>query len=320
MNLKAAEVSPEQPVQLPTLQTELSAAPTSSWYQCSAAVVGHLIYLSGSFGPHTANGKICTIVPILDTVKNAWRWLPCEGPSCKHVSIAVYEDSLYWLGEQAWEENGRAGVSRFDLNLEEWQLCQLNGEGPGPRRGCSMHVHERRKQLVFFGGKVVDTKQNDIHLLDLRLNRWVDVVVKGEIPVARWEHSSWINGDKLYCFGGWTNRGSLPRDGLYVLHFGKNNTVMWSNVKEASALGSFASSVAIPWKDSILIFCGSKSTNAHAASIWRSDGCTLDALAIGEDLPISTSATEAVKLNSEIFMFGSFSDEKYIRIFLEPSP
>ena len=184
MNLQTTLLTPDQPVKLSAVQADLGIT-LGSWYRSSAALVGHYIYLAVSMG----EGRKDTIVPILDTVKNSWRWLSCEGPSCHRASLALYDDWLYWLGWEIWHESGHGGVSRLDLNREEWELCEVKGTGPEPRMGCSLHVHERRKQLVCFGGKIGSMKQNDVHLLDLRLNSWVDVIVKGKLPAARWEHS-----------------------------------------------------------------------------------------------------------------------------------
>ena len=319
MELNATEVTPLQPVKYSDLKLRLGIT-RSSWYFCSAVVVGHYIYLAGSMGKYYSKGKNCTIVPVLDTVKNEWRWLRCEGPSCYRVSTALYDEWLYWLGDEAWHESRRGGVSRFDLNLEEWELCELKGIGPSPRLGCSMHLHERRKQILFFGGKVGHVKQNDVHLLDLRLDRWVDVVVKGKRPAERWEHGSWMSGDDFYCFGGWTNRGELPCDRLNVLHFGLNNVVTWSNVKEGTELGYFATSKVIPLRDSILILGGSKVTNSHVASTWDSTALKLEEGPRDGTINLVRSAYAAVKLNSEIIMVGTFRGQGCLKISLETSP
>ena len=159
-----------------------------------------------------------------------------------------------------------------------------------------------------------------MHLLDLKLNRWVEVTVKGKSPAARWEHSSWLSGDEFYCFGGWTNVNLLPRDGLNVLHFGINNVVTWSNVKEASELGFLASAKALPWGDSILLFGGSKSTFEHIASIWDSKTLTLQELNVGLNRGYLRLACAAVKVNSEIIMFGTLQGEESLRVSLEADP
>ena len=60
-----------------------------------------------------------------------------------------------------------------------------------------------------------------------------------------------MSGDEFYCFGGFTNEGRLPRDGLNVLHFGLNNVVTWSNMKEAAPLGLLANIMVFPRGDSL---------------------------------------------------------------------
>ena len=319
MELKATFVVPHRPVQLKDLELELQGT-RSSWSRCSVATVGHYVYIAGKICPHLRNDRQRTVVPILDTVKNTWRWLPCKGPSFRYVCLALYNDYLYWLGDGVWHESGLAGVSRFDLTLEEWELCELKGKGPGPRLGCSMHVHERSKQLLFFGGKFRSVKQNDVHLLDLRLNRWVDVSVKGQSPAARWEHSSWMVGDEFYVFGGFTNEGRLPRDGLNVLHFGLNNVVTWSNVKEAKALGLLANTMVIPLGDSLLLLGGSQKTRPHLASKWNAKALTMEEIAVFENSTHVATAYAAVTMNSEILLFGNLKDEGYLRISLGANP
>ena len=297
----------------------LGATP-NTWYHCSSVLVGHYVYLAGKMGQHSLKGRNCTIVPILDTVRNTWRWIPCEGPSCYRVSLALYDDWLYWLGEERWHESEKWGVSRFDVNLEEWELCEVLGDGPGPRMGCSLHLHEARKQLVVFGGIVGSVKQNDVHLLDFRLSSWVDVVVKGRRPLARYEHSSWMRGDVFYCFGGWTKADGLHRDGLNVLHFGLRNVVTWSSVKETVALCSLVAAIAIPLDNCLLVLGGHKDKHAHIASLWDSTPQTLEQVACGGNSNLVRSAHAAVKTNSDIFMFGPFDNEGCLRISLEASP
>ena len=319
MEVKAKLVVPHQPVRLRDLKLELPVT-RSTWYRCSAAVVGHYVYVAGKIGKHLRNGRKRTVVPILDTVKNSWRWLPCEGPSCSYVFLALYNDYLYWFGDEVWHESGLWGVSRFDVNQEEWELCELKGKGPGPRLGCSMHLHERRKQLLIFGGKFRSVKQNDVHLLDLRLNRWVDVSVKGQRPAARCEHSSWMVEDEFYMFGGFTNEGRFPRDGLNVLHFGLNNIVTWSNVKEAKALGIMANTIVIPWGDSLLLLGGSKKTASHLASKWNSKARTMEEITGFENSTHVRTVYAAVTVTSKSLLFGTFRDEGYLRLSLEVSP
>ena len=291
-----------------------------TWLYCASALVGRYVYVTGKFGDHRVLGKQYTVVGILDTVTRAWRWVQGRGPANTLASMVLWEDCLYWIGEHDWLGHGSQQLSKFDLVLEEWTECGFKGRSPGMLMGCSMHLVERRKQLLIFGGRIDGVKQSKVHLLDMRMKSWVDVVVKGIPPAARWKHGSWMIGDVFYCAGGWDYHGAFASSkNVSVMHFGSGNTVTWSTLKTNVAIWDLASFTAIPVKDSVLLLGGVKDLRDN--SVIRYDmrsGKFEDVELKGRSKQhahgLLEKAQAGLEVNSRIILFNNEAPKGYIKV------
>ena len=314
LKLHVGRVVPKQPVTLSRLEKEYGFR-RKPWRYSSSVLVGRYIYVTGRFGSHNVDGRRCTVVGVLDIVNSCWRWVQCEGPAQKLASTVLYEDYVYWFGDVNWVGNQCGALSRFDLTLEEWQGCSFAGEGPGLRKGVSAHVLEDQKQIFLFGGRIGNRKQNDVYLLDMRRNMWVDVIVKGTPPEARWKHGSWMRRGVFYCAGGWNDRGDYAQNGVFMLHFNKLNVVTWSRLETNRPRWKLTDFTAIPLHDSdcVLIF-GGIGVNSHGAQVYDlSSGVLKAATILGRQ--VSLLSTQAgVETNSGIILFQVNSEDSYARV------
>lgn len=88
---------------------------------------------------------------------------------------------------------------------------------PKARSGHSFHIVG--ETLILWGGCYLDIKCfNDLYMFDLpflysyayfRVKTWTYPKIFGDPPSARTGHSSFMNGAKLYIFGGTTQKGLM---------------------------------------------------------------------------------------------------------------
>jgi N-acetylneuraminic acid mutarotase len=74
-----------------------------------------------------------------------------------------------------------------------------------------------------FGGYDGDKCFNDIDILDLDTNTWIQPSVAGLIPMARNAHTMTVLGNKLYLFGGHSGNKHLKD-----LHVFDTETLTWA--------------------------------------------------------------------------------------------
>ena len=84
-----------------------------------------------------------------------------------------------------------------------------------------------KNKLVLFGGRndaifpsIRNVALNDLHIYDIQANRWLPVVIYGDMPSSRWGHKLVANQDKIMLFGG-MNLNSYCESVLWDFHIGK---------------------------------------------------------------------------------------------------
>lgn len=99
------------------------------------------------------------------------------------------------------------------------------GQGPGPRDSHGAVIVGN--QMIVFGGTNGSKKVNDLHILDLGTQEWVQPECKGNPPSPRESHTATLLGDdKLVIFGG---SGEGESNYLNDLHILDLKTMMWMN-------------------------------------------------------------------------------------------
>ena len=191
--------------------------------------VGHLVYINCSAGNAlnkalgmvsinlNANVRRCEIFPRNNTISGAGFLL---------------HDSGYWLGSsdaQGWRTEYMR-LWKYDLAMGEYSLCATAGTPPCGRFGHAGEFIEEQSTFIVFGGKDRSEEHlNDVHLLDVETETWVQPVVKGQPPAGRFRHGSCAHNGVLYCYGGCATERLA--DGVFMLRLSSSNIATWSKPK-----------------------------------------------------------------------------------------
>lgn len=97
--------------------------------------------------------------------------------------------------------------------MYQWTEEDVNGIVPSARYGHSMHYFENYIYLI--GGISNEGRIKDIMKFDIKKRIWAKVFLKGEQSISRCYHSSCQVENKIFIFGGETDKRDL--DELYDL-------------------------------------------------------------------------------------------------------
>ncbi len=187
----------------------------------SAVLIGSSVYVYGGREEKTTiDGVTCLELETLH-----WRECANNGqvpPARLYHAAAAHRESFYVFGGAPDPKTtGPDDVKfndlyKYDTASETWSKIETNGTPPSPRGSCGLSVFEDR-YLVLWGGYDGCNALNDLHLLDLSNNAWLDQLsVSGTAPSPRAGHVSVLWKDKLVVWGGFsTQDGDV--DDLHVL-------------------------------------------------------------------------------------------------------
>ncbi|XP_057715391.1 kelch domain-containing protein 1-like isoform X1 [Corythoichthys intestinalis] len=98
-----------------------------------------------------------------------------------------------------WGWNNEVHI--FDPTQSSWAQPQTRGCTPAPRAAQACATLGNRGYIC--GGRVKETRKNDIHCLDLDTWTWSEIVPVSNVPVGRSWHSLTATSDStLFLFGG----------------------------------------------------------------------------------------------------------------------
>ncbi|XP_069493501.1 kelch domain-containing protein 1 isoform X1 [Ambystoma mexicanum] len=117
-----------------------------------------------------------------------------ELSDCFDVQDASWEEQVFW----GWNND----VNVFDTNTQTWLQPVVKHVPPQPRAAHTCAVLGNKGFV--FGGRVLQTRMNDLHSLDLDTWTWSGgIQVKGEKPQGRsWHTLTPIGDDQLFLYGG----------------------------------------------------------------------------------------------------------------------
>ncbi len=189
-------------------------------YNHSAIYAGGIIIVFGGKGPkNTVYNDLYTFDP--DPKKFIWLLAneTGEAPAPRYGHTAnLYNKKMYIFG--GW--NGRHyfnDVITFDLEKMAWNKLETAGPSPMARQGhasCvvghnliiqggfSFNESKYKKSLDNYGTFLKNCYLNDIKLLDLKDNTWVQLRTNGQPPTARFGHTLSFVNNQLIIFGGWS--------------------------------------------------------------------------------------------------------------------
>ena len=110
---------------------------------------------------------------------------------------------MYIFGGKDSDNNKLNDLWRLDLNTNKWQeINPVDGYKPRERSGHSCDIIDH--YMVIFGGIYEITKElNDLHLFDLRTNKWITIQeeinspARGTSPYGHEETSPFDKGGSL---------------------------------------------------------------------------------------------------------------------------
>ncbi|XP_074921840.1 kelch domain-containing protein 1 isoform X3 [Chelonoidis abingdonii] len=129
-----------------------------------------------------------------------------ELSDCFDVHDAFWEGQIFW----GWHND----VHAFDTNTQTWfQPTIRGGVPPQPRAAHTCAVLGNKGYI--FGGRVLQTRMNDLHCLNLDTWIWSGRIhINGEKPKDRsWHTLTPIADDKLFLFGGLSSDNVPLSDG-----------------------------------------------------------------------------------------------------------
>ncbi|GAA6213412.1 kelch domain-containing protein 1 isoform X1 [Lates japonicus] len=108
-------------------------------------------------------------------------------------------DEVAWAGSDLWGWNSE--VHMFDPMRVSWSEPQTYGQAPAPRAAHAGASTGSRGYI--FGGRVRETRINDIHCLDLESWTWSEIIPVSSGPVGRsWHTLTTVSDSTLFLFGG----------------------------------------------------------------------------------------------------------------------
>ncbi|XP_022334812.2 kelch domain-containing protein 1-like isoform X1 [Crassostrea virginica] len=247
----------------------------------SLVAVGGSLYLFG--GISHATGWFDDLYKF-DTETNIWSVVKGEGtspsPRDKLQGVAIGQLIYYFGGfgpkssgleeedeDEEWEdeENGDLPTDQdgadfgwfndlyvFDTASDKWsQPMQMNLGVPTARAAHTMCAIGN--QLVIFGGKDMEARQNDIHIFNTETKKWnTEMKIRGQKPEARSFHSAVSVGNKLVVIGG---RGTQNQHFADV-HVFDCESYTWSGVKQGGVVPEGRSQQALGVMEGTVIMYG----------------------------------------------------------------
>ncbi|KAE8586516.1 hypothetical protein XENTR_v10021688 [Xenopus tropicalis] len=166
---------------------------------------------------------------------------------CFDVHDASWEGQIFW----GWNND----IHVFDTKTQTWFQPFVKNSPPQARAAHSCALLDNKGYV--FGGRVLQTRMNDLHFLDLDTWTWSGGIrINGKIPSGRsWHTLTPVGDDQLFLFGGLSEESEPLSDGwIYSIktneweqlqHLPKNRPRLWHT--------------ACPGKENeVMVFGGSK--------------------------------------------------------------
>ncbi|NXV69306.1 kelch domain-containing protein 1 [Molothrus aeneus] len=212
--------------------------PTSMSGSCGASINGKL-YIFGGFDDKGYSNRLYYVN--LRTKTGTYRWkkitnfkgqppTPRDKLSCwvyknrlvyfggygcrKHNELSDCFDvhDAFWEGQIFWGWHNDVHV--FDTTTQTWSQPTIRGgDPPQPRAAHTCAVLGNKGYI--FGGRVLQTRMNDLHCLNLDTWTWSGRInISGEKPRDRsWHTLTPIGEDRLFLFGGLSSDNVPLSDG-----------------------------------------------------------------------------------------------------------
>lgn len=125
-------------------------------------------------------------------------------------SAVFHENSMYIFGGGSSSDTTFNDLWRFDLSHTKWERPISLGTYPSPKGSASMVCYQN--QLILFGGWRYPSLHppyqpwclfDELHIYDLKMNRWVHVRAQLPTPPPMAGHSASVHRHRMIVFGGY---------------------------------------------------------------------------------------------------------------------
>uniref|UniRef100_A0A8C6S9H3 Kelch domain-containing protein 1 n=1 Tax=Neogobius melanostomus TaxID=47308 RepID=A0A8C6S9H3_9GOBI len=160
-------------------------------------------------------------------------------------------DETSWVGELFWGWNNEVHI--FDPTQSSWNQPQTYGRAPAPRAAHASASIGSKGYVC--GGRVMETRTNDLHCLDLDSKTWTELVPASAAPTGRsWHTLTPVSDSCLFLFGGLSMDCNPMSDGWVF----DPETRKWREVEHPYKKKPRLWHTACPGKDSdVIVFGGS---------------------------------------------------------------
>jgi len=219
-----------------------------------------------------------------------WRQVETQGvgPSQRSVpAVAALGRSVYVFGGSDDDVvDGSVTILddlfRFDTLRRRWTELEPEGAVPPARAFAGSVAHRPSNRMLVFGGAVFGdffsdfVGLDDFWAYDVEDNAWTELIPTNDGPEGRSGPSMWIEGDRIYVFGGITSFFQVLND-LWVYDLGTNT---WTELIANGEPGSppprdSAQSGTQPVSDRLIIY-GGESLNENFEFITLNDTWEFD--------------------------------------------
>jgi N-acetylneuraminic acid mutarotase len=98
-------------------------------------------------------------------------------------SMVFYENSLYIYGYVPYSEDSNDEIFRYDLTKEEWEIVEVLGERPAPRKSHYSFIHQDEMIVIYGYFEENMTAYNEINKFNFLNKTWKKVEGFVGIPV-----------------------------------------------------------------------------------------------------------------------------------------
>jgi len=203
----------------------------------------------------------------------------------------------------------------YEVRTRVWRKPEVTGMKPGPRDGHSATVSD--DAMYIFGGFEDDTERfsQDVYRLCLKSMTWTHVLTHGMPPVWRDFHSASCLNNRLYIFG-----GRSDRDGpIHTRHEVYDNRLNYFDIERSTWVDTMArnppigrrSHSSFVYGDKVYIFGGyNGNTDSHFNDVHCYDPATNEWQKVeipGHLRPCPRRRQSCVIVNEKLYLFGGTS-------------
>lgn len=228
------------------------------------------------------------------------------GPRDSHGALIVGNQMIVFGGT-----NGSKKVNDLhilDLGTKEWVQPECKGNPPSPRESHTATLIGDDKLVIFGGsGEGESNYLNDLHILDLKTMVWMNIEVRGDIPVPRDSHSATAVGHKLFVYGG--DCGDRYQGGVDMLDV---HSLTWSKLSvQGSSPGVRAGHAAVNIATKVYIL-GGVGDRQYYNDAWVLDLCTCSWTQLDTcgQQPQGRFSHTAVVADSDIAIYGGCGEDE----------